>query len=395
MFRPFLVISFVSAATGALADPVPLTNDDLKRTVAGSTVAIDTPLGTTVPMRFGTDGFVSAEAGVLAPVLGSAKDRGRWWIDGDKLCTKWFRWFDAGVRCLTLARDGQRIHWRKTDDGETGTGTLVDWTPPAEKSTVVAKAQAPAKTPEPQAEKRATRLAVPPREVPTPTPPVPAERAPPAAASSPTVVARAEPDPEPAPELNGGPAMRFGGAGLLGSSALAAPAPETAADDAPATTARDVTPGQQSPGPPKPVTKLPAKDSTKDAATRKAPQTPAVHRQAALAAAAPVKTVAQPSRGPSATEWEGVNVATSSEVSLYRVRGVADYDVLNVRRGPSEQHAPIASIPPTGRRVEITGQCRADWCPIRYRGVTGWVNRYYLAEDRAGLGSASPVYRRR
>jgi len=394
LFRPFLVISFLSAATGALADPVPLTNDDLKRSVAGSTVAIDTPLGTTVPMRFGTDGFVSAEAGVLAPVLGSAKDRGRWWIDGDKLCTKWFRWFDAGVRCLTLARDGQRIHWRKTDDGETGTGTLVDLTPPAEKLAVVAKAQAPAKKPEPQAEKRATRLAVPPREVPVPSPPVPAERAQPVAASPPTVVARAEPDPAPASELNGGPAMRFGGAGLLGSSALAAPVPEAAGEEA-ATKAREAVPAQQSPGPPSPVTKLPAKDTTKDAAARKAPQTPAVPRQAALTTAAPAKTAAPHPRAPSATEWEGVNVATSSVVSLYRVRGVADYDVLNVRRGPSEQHAPIASIPPTGRRVEITGQCRADWCPIRYRGVTGWVNRYYLAEDRAGLGSASPVYRRR
>ncbi len=382
MFRPFLVISFLSAATGALADPVPLTSDDLKRTVGGSTVAIDTPLGTTVPMRFGTDGFVSAEAGVLAPVLGSAKDRGRWWVDGDKLCTKWFRWFDAGVRCLTLARDGQRIHWRKVDDGETGTGTLVDSTPPAEKPAAVASVRAPAKkTPEPQAEKRATRLAVPPREAPAPAPSAPADRSEPATASVPTVVARAEPDP--APELNGGPSMRFGGAGLLGTSALAAP---EAANQEPAAPRRDAAVRPQTPPvPPKPVAKLPAKD---------AKPAPAAPRHAARVAATSPQTVAPP-RGPSASEWEGVNVATSSEVALYRVRGVADYDVLNVRRGPSELHAPIASIPPTGRRVEITGECRADWCPIRYRGVTGWVNRYYLAEDRASLGSASPVYRRR
>jgi uncharacterized protein YraI len=70
-------------------------------------------------------------------------------------------------------------------------------------------------------------------------------------------------------------------------------------------------------------------------------------------------------------------------VALYRVRGVAPYDVLNVRRGPSEEHVQIAAIPPSGRRVEITGQCRADWCPIRYGGVTGWVNSYYLAEEGA------------
>lgn len=384
MLRPFLVISLLTVATGASAVPLPLSNDELKQTVAGATVEIDTPLGTTVPMRFGTDGLVSAEAGVLAPVLGSAKDRGRWWVDGDKLCTKWFRWFDAGVRCLTIAREGSRIHWRKIDDGETGTGTLVDWKPPKEKPAVVATGEtAPPKKTEPQSEKRATRLAVPTREVP--------EARAPASEPAPTVVARAEPDPAPQGDLDGGPAVRFGSAGLLGSSALAAPVPETRdvpSTDVSSTKAAEV----KSPEPQKSVAKLPAKEIRKDAAADKAPKTAPVQRQASLQAPSKIAPQRQP---PSANDWEGVNVATSGDVALYRVRGVADYDVLNMRRGPSEEHASIASIPPTGRRVEIIGQCRADWCPVRYRGVTGWVNSYYLAEERGGVSSASPVYRRR
>ena len=187
MLRPFVVIALLSGATGALADPVALTGDELKQAVSGSTVEIDTPLGTTVPMRFGANGLVAAEAGVLAPVLGSSKDRGRWWVDGDKLCTKWFRWFDAGVRCLTIKMDGTRVFWRKIDDGETGTGTLIAEAKPEPKSkqepTVVAKADPPAQarpkdvpkaeavaqaksSPAPEPEKRGTRLAGPAREVP-------------------------------------------------------------------------------------------------------------------------------------------------------------------------------------------------------------------------------------
>jgi uncharacterized protein YraI len=78
--------------------------------------------------------------------------------------------------------------------------------------------------------------------------------------------------------------------------------------------------------------------------------------------------------------------------SLYKVRGVSRGDVLNVRRGPSETHASIAGIPATGRRVEITGQCQADWCPIRYGEIKGWVNSFYLAEDGTRVGSSSPLY---
>jgi hypothetical protein len=31
--------------------------------------------------------------------------------------------------------------------------------------------------------------------------------------------------------------------------------------------------------------------------------------------------------------------------------------------------------------VRIIGACRELWCPIRHGRTTGWVNRYYLAEE--------------
>lgn len=395
MLRPFIVIGFLSAATGAFADPVQLANDELKQTVSGATVEIDTPLGTTVPMRFGRDGLVSAEAGVLAPVLGSAKDRGRWWVDGEKLCTKWFRWFDAGVRCLTISLEGTRVYWHKIDDGEKGTGTLIAAAAPKETpaATVVAKAD-----PTPQAkpltqetpspvtiasttqEKRATRLAGPPREV--ADGPVAAAQAPKAdtAPTAPAAVASAEAK-QVEPDGDERPAMRFGSAGLMDSStfsnvgtsvaATQATEPKEAASIAPVVPASSDEPKAMLP-----AAKPPAYSVASGPETKK----PTVQRQASLDAGGAARRVPQKRVG-KAQARDAAATSSSRSVALYRVTGVAGYDVLNVRRGPSEEHVSIASIPPTGRRVEITGQCREAWCPIRYGGITGWVNRYYLAEE--------------
>ena len=404
-------------ASSAFAEPAPLTNDDLKQAVAGSVVEIDTPLGTTVPMRFTSDGLVSAEAGALAPVLGAAKDRGRWWVDGEKLCTKWFRWFDAQPRCLTISRDGSKIFWRKIDDGETGTGTLITATQPKDKSptkpaeTVVAAQTPPsvapaavAKAPEqpstpadaqPKKTTFASRLAGPEREVgedkpdrrpakqTTPTATVPVDTT-----ASPAT-ADAEKSDETAPVVTAsvsppvaeGPTMRFGGAGLLeASSRIDSAAP---AGDAASTPPEAITENYTAAAAPEPA-------KTEHMATAAiVPQKPVKTlpqptRSAALQKSAPVAKRDGAQRGP-ARAARDVVVATSSSrtIALYRVRGVASYDVLNIRRGPSEEHVPIAAIPPTGRDVQIVGDCRADWCPIRYRGVSGWVNSYYLAEDGA------------
>lgn len=378
LLRSFIVIGVLSAATGALADPVPLTNDELKQAVSGATVEIDTPLGTTVPMRFGTDGLVSAEAGVLAPVLGASKDRGRWWVDGEKLCTKWFRWFDAQERCLTIARDGSRIHWRKIDDGETGTGTLVEnKSVKPDAPAVIAKAERiPVKKATPK------RDPLPAKEKPAAVPPVvavePVETAV-APSAPPTVVARA--DATAAPEnLQSAPSMRFGGTGLLDHSGRAA------ADAAPAP---DSPPAKVSAPKAAPLAKTkvgkaaaPSKPDKKRSVVARLPY------ETAGAASNPAR---QQSPATQARE-RTVGTETTRSVSLYKVTGVRPYDVLNVRRGPSEENVTVATIPPTGRRVEITGRCEADWCPIRYGGVKGWVNRYYLAEEGSRRDSSSPVY---
>lgn len=124
MFRHACIVGGLAIAFTAEAAPSRLSGDAIRTIVAGATVEIDTPAGAKLPVRYSADGMVSGEAGELAFYLGSAKDRGRWWIDGHRLCHKWFRWFDAEPQCLTLRQEGDRIHWRR-DDGEKGTATIV------------------------------------------------------------------------------------------------------------------------------------------------------------------------------------------------------------------------------------------------------------------------------
>lgn len=137
MFRFVTVIGLLGGAATAMAEPVRMTGGDIKQVmVPGTQLAIDTPLGTSIPVTVSSGGIIAGDAGALGLTLGAVKDRGRWWTDGDKLCMKWFRWFDAKPRCMSLQRDGNRIHWYE-GSGESGTATLTV------AQTVVAAAQAP------------------------------------------------------------------------------------------------------------------------------------------------------------------------------------------------------------------------------------------------------------
>jgi uncharacterized protein YraI len=73
----------------------------------------------------------------------------------------------------------------------------------------------------------------------------------------------------------------------------------------------------------------------------------------------------------------------------FRVTRVAIDDALVIRSGPSEYHASIGVIPPDGKGVQIVGACYDLWCPVRHHRSTGWVNRYYLADENAFPGAES------
>lgn len=305
--------------------------DTIKETVTGSVVEIDTPLGTTVPIRFGGDGIMSGEAGDLASLLGSPTDRGRWWVSDDKLCAKWFRWFEAQPHCITITLDGTRIFWKK-DDGETGTATLISFG-----NGGAAEPPAPSVASTTGQPRKAQALGGP---VPA-SPPQKFVTA--GAAPEGPVTSEAKPDTASGQQTSSvaAPSMYPVKENLLPTRRIVQPkAAQKPAQRPPVQAERRA---------PAPIT-----------ADRKVPKPTSI----AVRAPAPQKPVAP---------W--------SEPVSFRVAGVQDYDVLYIRSGPSQDHASIGMIPPSGRGIVITGRCKDDWCPIRHRSVNGWVNRYYLAQE--------------
>lgn len=64
----------------------------------------------------------------------------------------------------------------------------------------------------------------------------------------------------------------------------------------------------------------------------------------------------------------------------YRVRGVAERDVLNIRSQPSSRSHIVGRIAPYATGVRCLGPCRRSWCRVSWRGVVGWTNMKYLGE---------------
>ncbi|MGE5265811.1 MAG: SH3 domain-containing protein [Deltaproteobacteria bacterium] len=316
---------------------------DLKETFTGSRVELDTPLGTTIPITFTGDGLMSGNAGSLASVLGAEHDRGRWWVKGDRLCYKWFRWFDAEEQCLTIHVKQERVFWRR-DDGKRGTATIVERAP----SIVVA--EKPSALP-PRAASRAPAVVVA-DAVEKPKVQAPVLKSPPRLAARPKSAAERLGIPEEAPADR---SLFFVGLGLARTlqsqfavaSAEAAPVPRPKAK--PASTKAPVMP-------PAPVQKSVAPSP----------------RQSPPAASA------DPDFPPD--DASPVETATAAPVS-FSVYGVDDDDVLNMRSGPSEDYAIIGVIPPNATNVRMAGRCIATWCEIQFRNARGWVNRYYLAQN--------------
>ena len=304
MRRLIILVSTLAFASTLAAAPVRLTEEAIRQSLVGSLLEIDTPLGVAVPVRISADGLVSGEAGPLASTLGAAHDRGRWWIDHDQLCVKWFRWFEAQARCLNLQRDGQKIYWHDAD-GKSGTATITASNPQI--ATIESKAAS--------------------------------ETEPSAPADTSTAVSQPSDAIPPAPERPSEQweAPRFAPMNLGMSVAFAAVAQQPAATE--------------------------SLTSTPSFHVSDRPETSPVPAEGAI--------------GVARTPPDRVSSWTSS----FRVVHVVMDDALVVRSGPSEYHAAIGTIPADGDGVQIIGDCRELWCPIRYERIAGWVNRYYLAEQ--------------
>lgn len=371
-----------------------LSGAEIAKIVPGATIRIDTPIGTTVPFRYNPDGKLSGEAGAVAFFLGASRDTGRWWIDGSKLCHHWKIWFKAKPRCIWVRKTGRRVAWR-SDDGETGTATIVP------RKQVVANKRKQGALPSglgggelkpargsvtATGGGAAARARVARRETdtqPMPTPvlptrnslaPVPATR-PPEPVRAVAVVTVAKPRPRVA-QRPSTPVKR-------------AATPDTQARVYASSrdmyrvvgvARNDVLNVRSAPSP------------DANVVSRLAPNATGVHLRGSCQGFwcpirvggksgwvnhAYIERITKRRVAQRQTAERRLSRAGSAAFA-YRVSGVRNNDVLNLRSDASQYAFVVGTIGPNARGLRITGSCRSFWCPIVHRGRSGWVNRAYL-----------------
>lgn len=97
----------------------------LKSFISGKRIYLAVPLGGEIPLTYRPGGTVdgTGEAAGLGRYM-TPKDRGRWWVSGDRLCQKWQQWYDGKTFCFTVTRlADNRIRWVR-DDGTSGVARL-------------------------------------------------------------------------------------------------------------------------------------------------------------------------------------------------------------------------------------------------------------------------------
>lgn len=118
---PLLVLALLAVPAAAEK----LQGAALQSFISGKRIYLAVPLGGEIPLTYRPGGVVdgSGEAVGLGRYM-TPKDRGRWWVAGDRLCQKWQKWYDGKTFCFTVARIAEnRIRWVR-DDGKSGVARL-------------------------------------------------------------------------------------------------------------------------------------------------------------------------------------------------------------------------------------------------------------------------------
>ena len=115
-----LVIVGCLMVGSAVADPLVLSGEALRRGVSGKTIFLSTTFGIELPIRYRRDGTMVAKSsplGILGESIGLTKDRGVWWIRDDRLCQRWKKWLEGKSVCFELKKSGKQVFWRSNSGG--------------------------------------------------------------------------------------------------------------------------------------------------------------------------------------------------------------------------------------------------------------------------------------
>jgi hypothetical protein len=102
-----------------------LSGSAITKQVKGKRIYIEVPFGGEIPLYYRADGYVdgSGEAIGLGRYL-APTDSGKWWVEENRLCQQWTKWYEGRVFCFTLQQLSEtHLYWYR-DDGEEGTARL-------------------------------------------------------------------------------------------------------------------------------------------------------------------------------------------------------------------------------------------------------------------------------
>lgn len=102
-----------------------LAGDALRTAISGKTVFLNIS-GFELPIQYSSRGTMKGSMGTVAAALArgdGSSDRGKWWVDGDQLCQKWYTWMEGQTYCYKLSRAGNNVRWVRSD-GRSGTARI-------------------------------------------------------------------------------------------------------------------------------------------------------------------------------------------------------------------------------------------------------------------------------
>jgi len=117
-------LASVSASAGAASTA--LTGEALRGAVSDKTVILKIS-GFELPIQYNARGTMTGRMSTVAAALSGSRgisDRGRWWIDGSRLCQRWSSWMDSKTYCYALSQSGHNVRWVR-HDGRSGTARIA------------------------------------------------------------------------------------------------------------------------------------------------------------------------------------------------------------------------------------------------------------------------------
>lgn len=125
LLKPAMLLALTMAFSGqALADGEAVSGNKLISAVSGKVVHVSTPVGA-VPVKYHSNGTMSASSGGIARLTGVASDKGKWWVAGSRLCQRWKTWLEGKTHCLLVKIDGSKVYWTSTS-GKSGLATIAN-----------------------------------------------------------------------------------------------------------------------------------------------------------------------------------------------------------------------------------------------------------------------------